>query len=430
MSMSPAEYGYDVSRMDPRRASRIAPDRPAKRARNPWIGRIVRGGLGIVSGLALLIGLGILVFLVFIPMGVGTSLVAFTSALVPVGIVFLAVWWIDRYTPQPRASLVYAFAWGAVASVLLTLWLGPLFLAAITPEKATEPTVQFLGAAIQAPIIEESMKSLGLLLLLVRGRRFIGGPIDGVVYAALMAGGFAFTENILYFGNSFHEAQAAGEAALFWQTFLLRGVLSPFAHVSFTSLCGLGLGIAAERRSLMLYVGLGAAGLAAGMLLHGLWNGSTFFITVDPKDPLRGFLTYYATVQVPIFLLLAGIVLFLRLRERRIVRRQLSDYGRAGWFSPAEVDLLVKLGKRRKAEKWAGRHGAVARMAMHDLIRSAISLAMERHVALHGKPTARSRRLERDTLERITADRRLIGALTRPVTLPARRVDPAQPQTV
>src|SRR5699024_3507055 len=268
---------------------------------------------------------------------------------------------------------------------------------------------------VQAPVVEEAMKSAGLLGLLIWGRRYISGPLDGVVYAALIAGGFAFTENILYFAQSFHEAQAAGEVAGFWQTFFLRGQLSPFAHVSFTALCGLGLGIAAERRSLMLYFGLGIGGLSLGMVLHALWNGATFFIQVDPQEPLSGFLQYYVTVQVPIFVLLVAMVLFLRLREKRILRRQLSDYGRSGWFSPDEVAMLVSMRRRRRAEAWAGRYAAVARMGMRCLSRAAIDLGMARHRVLHGKQTARTRRRERETLERITADRRLIGALTEPV---------------
>ena len=333
----------------------------------------------------------------------------------PVALVLGAVWWLDRYTPQPRLSLVSAFAWGAIGSVLLSLFFGTFFDAWISPQEETELIDSFLGATVQAPVIEETMKSAGLFALLVWGRRYISGPLDGVVYAALIAGGFAFTENILYFGNSFHQAQAAGTVDVFWQTFFLRGILSPFAHVSFTALCGLGLGIAAERRSLMLYFGLGLGGLSLGMALHALWNGSSFFLPVDPEAPLAGFLRYYVTVQVPIFLLLVGIVLFLRLREKRILRRQLSEYGRAGWFSPDEVEMLVSMRRRRRAETWAGRHGAVARMGMHDLIRAAISLGMERHSVLFGRPTARTRARERELLEQITADRRLIGALTAPV---------------
>src|SRR5699024_10831034 len=147
----------------------------------------------------------------------------------------------------------------------------------------------------------------GLLLLLCWGRRFIGGPIDGVVYAPLIGGGFAFTHKLPYFSNPFHHGHSARGIDRLCHAFFLCALLSPFAHVSFTALAGLGLGIAAERRSLMLYFGLGAGGTSLGMILHALWNGSTFFLPVDPDDALAGFLRYYLTVQVPIFVLLVAI---------------------------------------------------------------------------------------------------------------------------
>lgn len=413
-SQGPSDgYGYDVRRVDPQGPGRLAePRSQERRPRRAWVQRLY----WILSLLGLAATGAAVWFFVIRPLGLGTSLVAFTSALVPVTIVLTAVWWVDRYTPQPRITLVYAFVWGAAGSVALTFVIGGVFTELALPEaEAGSATESFLGAAVQAPLVEESMKALGLAALLIWGRRFLGGPIDGVVYAVLIAAGFAFTENILYFGRSFHEAQAAGTVDVFWQTFLLRGLLSPFAHASFTALCGLGLGIAAERRSLMLYFGLGLGGLSLGMSLHALWNGSAFFLEPDPEHPLAGFLRYYLTVQVPIFLLLVAIVLFLRLREKRILRRQLSEYGRAGWFSPAEVEVLISMRGRARAERWAARHGAVARMAMHDLILASVELGMERHGVLQGRPTERTRRRERELLERITVDRRQVSALERPV---------------
>lgn len=406
-------YGYDVQRTDPRapgwidEGGRTAPLTPAR----TWARRTVWA-----IALGTLVLVGVAVYLLAIrPLGVGTSLVALTAALVPVTMVLLVVWWLDRYTPQPRITLVYAFAWGAAGSVALALAIGSVVERSIAAHQSEQTVATFLSAVVQAPIVEESVKSAGLLGLLLFGRRFISGPLDGVVYAALIAGGFAFTENILYFGQAFAQSQAAGEVSAFWQTFVLRGLLSPFAHVCFTSLCGLGIGIAAERRSVPLYLGLGVGGLSLGMCLHALWNGSTFFLDVDPEAPLASFLRYYLSVQVPIFAVLAAIVIWLRLRERRIVRRQLSAYGRAGWFTPAEVRMMLSMRSRRRAERWAAGHGAIARIAMRDLIRASVQLAMERNSVLHGRPTARSRRAERELLERITADRRLIGALSHPV---------------
>ena len=55
---------------------------------------------------------------------------------------------------------------------------------------------------VQAPIVEEVGKGLGLLLLFVTARRAFDGPVDGVVYGALIGAGFALTENIQYFAIS------------------------------------------------------------------------------------------------------------------------------------------------------------------------------------------------------------------------------------
>src|SRR5699024_5237494 len=92
--------------------------------------------------------------------------------------------------------------------------------------------------------------------------------------------------------------------------------------------------------------------------------------------------------------------------------------------SPQEVDLLVSMRRRRRAERWAARHGALARMAMRDLIQTAVELGMDRHSVLFGKPTAKTRRRERELLERRTAERRRIGPLA------ARVVRPEHPRAV
>ncbi|MFX6803714.1 PrsW family glutamic-type intramembrane protease, partial [Acinetobacter baumannii] len=87
--------------------------------------------------------------------------------------------------------------------------------------------------------------------------------------------GFAFTENIQYFAVSFIEGGTVQVVSVFF----LRAVLSPFAHVMFTSLTGFAFGLAA-RRALRTGPAMRYAlpGLVGAMLLHALWNGSaTFF---------------------------------------------------------------------------------------------------------------------------------------------------------
>ena len=68
-----------------------------------------------------------------------------------------------------------------------------------------------MQAVVQAPLVEETAKGIGVLLIFAFSRSHFDGPVDGLVYAATAAAGFAFTENILYFGAAL--AEGGGERA-------------------------------------------------------------------------------------------------------------------------------------------------------------------------------------------------------------------------
>ena len=130
------------------------------------------------------------------------------------------------------------------------------------------------AAVVQAPIVEEFAKGLGVYLIFVSARRAFDGPVDGVVYGALIGAGFAFTENIQYFAISFIEGGVVDAST----TFFVRGILSPFAHVMFTSVTGFALGLAARRgASAGQAVGPWVLGMIGAIALHALWNGSAVF---------------------------------------------------------------------------------------------------------------------------------------------------------
>ncbi len=414
----PFGYGYDVRREAPADIAHVSPSFAERTKKKPR-GKLVTWIIFSLAFIGLAITAILLFYFVILPQGVGTSLVSLTAALVPFGIVLFAVWWLDRTTPQPRFTMAYAFLWGAIGSIAMTLIFGYAVELMIALQAKDATAHQFLSVAFQAPVVEETTKAFGLVLLLLFGRRYISGTIDGVIYAMLIAAGFAFTENITYFARSFAEAQVVGNSTVFWQTFFMRGLLSPFAHASFTSLVGLGIGIAAERRSLPLYFFLGAGGLGLGMGLHALWNGGSMLLALNGVTSLKGLLFWYAVIEVPIFLTLVLILVFLRWRERRILRRRLSDYGRAGWFTPGEVDMLVKLRGRRRAKAWAASFGAVAAWTMRDFQRLALLLAAQRQAALAGHTSSRVKQSETMLLSQLTETRRVLAALTNPV-VPAR----------
>ena len=63
-------------------------------------------------------------------------------------------------------------------------------------------TVQVLKIAVGAGVVEELAKGLGVLLVFFVLKKYVNGPLDGIVLGLLTGVGFAFTENILYFGRA------------------------------------------------------------------------------------------------------------------------------------------------------------------------------------------------------------------------------------
>ncbi|BDZ47649.1 protease PrsW [Naasia aerilata] len=364
-------------------------------------------GTGTVVATAIGIALGALLLLVVIGyfilgFGVGGVLIAAVAAMVPLLIVLLTIRWIDRWEPEPRAALWFAFLWGAGVSVVVALLVD--FSVTIAAQVAGRPAVgEMAGAVIQAPLVEEGAKGFGVLLILWVARRYFDGPLDGLVYAATVAGGFAFSENILYFGQALLEGGTSGLAV----TFVVRGLFSPFAHVMFTSCTGLALGIASRRTGALGAFGFYLLGLIPAALLHALWNGA-FFLFSD-------ILSYYALVQVPLFLGAVALVIALRVHERRLTRERLGEYASVGWFTPGEVDLLSTWNGRRHALSWARSQppvpgGGSRVQAMKRFVRDSTRLAHTRQRLLVGRSAIGAAPDEQTLLASISEDRRALLA--------------------
>ena len=297
--------------------------------------------------------------------GVSVFLVCGALALIPLAICVLTLVWIDRWEPEPKAALVLGFFWGAGMAVATSLvvggWVQPLLMATTA---SADPDL--VGAVIQAPLVEEVCKGAGVLLLFFLRRRTFDGPIDGVVYAGIIAAGFAFTENIVYFGQAFDGNGGHADGLL--GIFIMRGLMSPFAHVMFTGMLGACVGYAARHGGTAMVLGAWAAGLVPAMLLHGLWNSLTF---------IQGnFLVLYLVLQVPVFVLCITGIIFLRRAEARLTRRRLADYVPPGWFSQPEVPMLASGAGRRRALAWSRTFGAGK--VMKEFIRLATRLAFTR----------------------------------------------------
>lgn len=343
-------------------------------------------------------------------LGIEALLIGVAAAILPVPVLVACFLWLDRYEPEPLKYLVFCFAWGAFVSTAASLEVNG-FAAGLFAEMGL-PTA--LTAVLVAPFIEELTKALGPILLLVFRRREWSGITDGLVYCGLSAVGFAMVENILYLGGYGYASGVdrygpATGAQQVIAIFIVRILLFGFAHPLFTSMTGVGLGIAARTADRRVRFLAPVAGLLLAMMLHGTWNllPTLTQATGQALIMLYGFIG----VMVPIFFGMVGLAVWLRAWEGRLTERTLPDYVKAGWLTPPEVAALSSLGRRHAARVWARRvSGDAGVKAMRGYQFAATRLALLRDGALRGldrRPVDRERtaREERELLDAITAYR-------------------------
>jgi protease PrsW len=275
--------------------------------------------IGIAVAIFAVIFLSLIVLQIVVSnLGLGAAIIASVMAFAPAIVYLVPLIWLDRYDPEPIWLLALAFAWGALVSIVFSYHVNTQIGQAAAMLFGLEEG-RFVAAIISAPIFEEGSKGLGLVLLLLFFRRYFDDILDGIVFAGTIALGFATVENVLYYGD----VLLTGNARLVILLYILRGVLSPFAHVTFTSMTGIGCGISRESHKPAVRIFLPVLGYVCAVLLHALWN---FMATVlDIRDLFVGNWYYgYFFIQVPFFLLFVGFAAYVMRRQNKILKEMLA----------------------------------------------------------------------------------------------------------
>lgn len=157
----------------------------------------------------------------------------------------------DKWEPEPKSLVARAFFLGMLA---------------VIPALLLELPFQILGSkflliVIAAPIVEELVKFFFVKKFIYNKAEF-DEPMDGIVYAAAVALGFAAVENVFYL--------ASAKSAVM-TVFAGRAILSVPGHALFSSMWGYALGLAKfsppERGRKLL-----RNGLIFSILTHGIFN--------------------------------------------------------------------------------------------------------------------------------------------------------------
>jgi RsiW-degrading membrane proteinase PrsW (M82 family) len=322
------------------------PSRPADRERTRRIVGIVLYSLSVLTGLGLLLALFLLPpifdddYVRMQAMAIGAA-----CALVPLTLYIALPRLVDRYDPEPWWCLLLAFGWGAFAACGFAAAINTGFdeiLAALVGKETSEA----LTACVCAPVVEELWKGLGVFGTFYFLRREFDGVVDGVIYATFCALGFATVENVTYYARAGLSTQ---DTALVG-TFIMRGVLSPWCHPLFTSMTGLGFGIARETERRWLRWMAPIFGYCGAVFLHSTWNTAS---------TLSGMLML---LMLPLwFLFVFGffcLLIWLVARKGRIIRDHLKDEVMMGFLTQGEL-LLVSSPVGRLRAGWG--HGALGK---------------------------------------------------------------------
>jgi RsiW-degrading membrane proteinase PrsW (M82 family) len=369
-----------------------------------------RAPIGLIVGLAISSLCALAALALYALTGNGTGfVVGVVMAVLPVPLLISLVLGMDRLEPEPPRDLIFAFSWGAGVAVLGALILNTLGYEYLTLPRFGTEQGHFITATFGAPLIEESLKGAVLFGFLWFRRDEIDGLTDGIVYAAMVALGFAMMENVSYYMKAYD----AGGTHQLEAVFVLRSVLAPFGHPLFTSMTGLGVAYAAMKRDGIIRLLAPVLGLLAAMVLHGLWNASTTW-------GFRGLIVVYL-FDLCVLAGLVAVVITERHRMVRLIERYLPMYAGTGLVTDRDIRMLGTLSARRAARAWARQvGGATASRAMADYQLAATELALahfrqERGIAHPGWFEAR-----RAALLSLMADERLkfLGAPAAPPAPP------------
>ena len=232
--------------------------------------------------------------------------------------------WLDRYEKEPKILLGAAFVWGVVIAAGGAFILNTAFGIGIYVLTGSEGVTEFGTTSIVAPIIEEGLKGLAVLIVFLLFRKEFDSVLDGIVYAAITAMGFAAVENVLYiYRNGYQESGWEG----FWTLVVIRVLLVGWMHPFFTSFTGIGLAISRLSRNPLIKVLAIPAGYTVAVMVHAFHN--TFGGLIGGVGGLVAgtFVDYMG------YAFMLAFIIWIIVRERNMLKKHLREEVEKGYIS-------------------------------------------------------------------------------------------------
>ena len=200
----------------------------------------------------------------------GVTAAVFTVPLV------VAWWWILRM-PQlwgrvSASGAGAALLWGACAAAGVYALPSNAALITVVGQRWGVSAAQEWGAALVAPLTEETGKAMAIGVVLLASSQRLRTPMDAALIGAFSGLGFTATEDLLYAFNIAYINLGENEVISTTFVYFLRAILfGAVSHVVFSAAVGAGLGYLLVGKG-RLRVPCGLALVLLGPALHALWN--------------------------------------------------------------------------------------------------------------------------------------------------------------
>lgn len=257
---------------------------------------------------------------------------AFFFGFVPMFLFAAFVNWLDRYEKEPKLLLGAAFVWGVVIAGGGAYILNTAVGIGVYSLTGSVSAADFSTTSIAAPIIEEALKGLAVLVVFLMFRDEFDSILDGIVYGAITAMGFAAIENVLYiYRNGFQEGGWEG----FWVLVFIRVILVGWMHPFFTAFTGIGLAVARISKNVLVKILAVPAGYAVAVFTHAFHN--TFSTVIGGGGGfILGLLSDYFGYAVMLVFIIWMVV-----HERNILKRQLAEEVNNGSISREHYNTAI-----------------------------------------------------------------------------------------
>jgi len=210
-------------------------------------------------------------------------------------------------------TIGFAFLYGGLLGVLAAALLEPFFIRRLD-----------LGSVLWIGLIEEGAKILGVIVI---ARRLAShSEMDGLILGAAVGMGFAVLESMGYTFTAF--LSSGGSLSATVAIMLVRGILSPFGHGTWTAILASVLFRESKGNRFRLNGNLILAFLGVA-LLHALW---------DALPPIVAFLFGSGLDVLVAQLIIGGIGFFILWRRWRTAKLQkIEELSKLAMVTPVRI---------------------------------------------------------------------------------------------